>query len=736
MATLQKLRNMGPMLVIFVGLALFAFIAGDAWKLFDSNVNEASVGTIDNETLSAADFQELYNECQEAQKMFKRADPRLTQEQKLASFTEEENAMIKEEAWGVFVQLALAEKQAAKTGFAVTDEEIQDILANSSSAYLNGIYHPFRTEAGFNTEMLNEVISIVEGNTEVQYPAEVIAEYASLYDCWKYMEKRVKLEALMNKQVKFYENATIANPVLAKRNFDLNNNTYNLEVAAFPYSNVADSTINVSDDEIEEYYNDNKEYLYEHVGDTRDIKYISVKVSASESDRNALLAEMNEYTDSLKAGNLDYETVIRLSRSELGYNDLLWTKESFGEDIQIRIESAAVDSVVGPYYNPSDNTFNSFVTTSKSEVPDSLMVRLIIINSQSGDEIAATTDSLMNALKNKADFKELAKNYAHVDSLWITSKNFYSYGIVDNATSQKEIYNAATGVYNTTDFNTIPGKMIYQVIEKKGKATVYSIAAIKREVTFSSETYDKAYNDLSSLIASCNNIDELDEKAFEKNFRVVKENEINPTTKSIGNVPGSYDLVKWILSDERQAGDFSKIEECAGEYLLFAAINRTTPKGYLPLDKEVNTYGTTVSDIIKNKLTLDKKAAAITENLYGKNFDAIKSEANAKVCTVNFVEYKKPTHITTMNADEPVISAVAANMNEGEVSAPIKGDRGIYVIKVLSKNAKNSQFNAAAENEYILSNGGLYNFGEVAMQLYSIGLQEIFPIENHLYRYF
>ena len=35
MATLQKIRSKGPLLVIVIGLALFAFIAGDAWKVLD-----------------------------------------------------------------------------------------------------------------------------------------------------------------------------------------------------------------------------------------------------------------------------------------------------------------------------------------------------------------------------------------------------------------------------------------------------------------------------------------------------------------------------------------------------------------------------------------------------------------------------------------------------------------------------------------------------------------------------
>ena len=62
MATLQKLRNMGPLLVIFVGLALFAFIAGDAVKLFDSHSIDTSVGTVGDSEIDAREYQQVYNE--------------------------------------------------------------------------------------------------------------------------------------------------------------------------------------------------------------------------------------------------------------------------------------------------------------------------------------------------------------------------------------------------------------------------------------------------------------------------------------------------------------------------------------------------------------------------------------------------------------------------------------------------------------------------------------------------
>ena len=734
MATLQKLRNMGPLLVIFVGLALFAFIAGDAWRLFQSDSMEATVGTINGEKLSATDFQELYNECENAQRMFKMTDPRLSEEQRTAAFTESELAYIKEEAWGVFTQLAVAEKQAEALGITVTNEEIMDILNNNSSNYLNSIYHPFRTQAGFSTDDLNSVIAAY--NQMMNDGGQYDSSLAALYSCWKYMEKRIKLEALTNKQVKIVENATIANPVLAKKNFEMNDNAFNLEVAAFPYSSVEDSLVNVSDKEIEDYYKANKDYFYEQLQDTRDIKYISVKVNASEKDKQELLAQMNEYADALKNGDKEYDRIARTSQSEYVYNDLFWTKDAFSEDIQVRLDQANVNEVVGPYLNPSDNSYNVFMTTEKSVAPDSLLIRAIVVNSQSSEEVEATTDSLLNALKNKADFKEIAKNYAHVDSLWMSSKEFYAVGIIDNAQTQKEIYSAKPGVYAASDFKTIPGKLIYQVISKKGKNDVYNLVVIKKEIAFSSETYDNVYNKFSQFIADCKSIEDIDSKAMANGYRVQKMNDVNASTRNINNIPQSYNVVKWALNEDRKAGDFSGIEECGNEHLLFAAVTGVNTKGHIALNKEINNYGTKLSDVIKNRLILDKKAEIITKELTGKDWNAIKNNNKAQVSKVNMVEFKKPTNIPALNVDEPVISVAAAKMAVSEVSAPIKGDNGVYVITVVGKNAKNGIFNAEKENEYILSNGGMYDYSNIVGQLFQMGLQDVYPVENKLFRFF
>ena len=56
MATLQKIRSKGPLLLIVIGLAMLAFILGDAWKIIRPNQGIQYVGTISGEDISAMDF--------------------------------------------------------------------------------------------------------------------------------------------------------------------------------------------------------------------------------------------------------------------------------------------------------------------------------------------------------------------------------------------------------------------------------------------------------------------------------------------------------------------------------------------------------------------------------------------------------------------------------------------------------------------------------------------------------
>lgn len=100
MATLQNIRSKGPLLVIVIGLALFAFIAGDAWKVLQPHQSQ-DVGEVNGETISAQDFQALVEEYTEVIK-FSSGNSALSDEQ---------TNRIKDEVWRTYVNNKLIEKK-------------------------------------------------------------------------------------------------------------------------------------------------------------------------------------------------------------------------------------------------------------------------------------------------------------------------------------------------------------------------------------------------------------------------------------------------------------------------------------------------------------------------------------------------------------------------------------------------------------------------------------------------
>ena len=723
MATLQKLRNQGPLLVIFVGLALFAFIASDAWRAIEPNSREISAGYLNGEKISAMEFQEFQNKYLDATKSLRLMNEALPEAQRTASFTDEELTALREQAWNTYIQLQIAEMQGEKLGISVTDEEIEEVLNSNRSQFMNSFNRQFKSSGvAFDALSWKEVKENYKKGLEI---GRIDPYTAEMYACWEYLANNIKAEMYQAKQAALLAKAAVPNAALASKNFELNNNTFSIEVAAYPYNEIADSLVKVSDEEVKKFYDENKEYAFELPFDTRDIEYISVSINPSPSDRSKVQQEMQEYADSLKNGSTEYDRLLRMAGCDYTYNDLLWTKDALSEDVQVRLDNVALNDVVGPYSNASDNTFNVFKYLRKEEVADSMMIRLILVESQDKDILATTTDSLMNALGKNADFKELAKNYGHVDSLWFRSQNFYTVGIFNSSKIQEEVYNAPTGKYAVAEL-TPNAKIIYQVITKKGKAEVYNIAYIKKEIATSNETYDNIYNKLSEYIATYNTAEQFRSEAFKNGYVVRPQNDVNASTAKIGNIANTSSLINWILSDERTEGEFSAITECGNNNnFIVAVITGINPKGYLPLKKATPS--------ITNKLTIDKKAEMITNELAGKDFAAICGNNKVKTSSISMVEYKKATHVPSVNADEPVISAVVANMNTNEVSAPIKGNNAVYVVKVTAKNPKNGEFNAETENQYISSNGGMFSYDNIAGQLLQMALSDIYPAENKLH---
>jgi len=103
MATLQNIRTKGPLLVIVIGLALFAFIAGDAWKVLQPH-QAHDAGEVNGEALSAQEYQAMVEEYTEVVKF----------SSGMKSLDDEQTNQIKDEVWRSYVNNKLIENEAKK----------------------------------------------------------------------------------------------------------------------------------------------------------------------------------------------------------------------------------------------------------------------------------------------------------------------------------------------------------------------------------------------------------------------------------------------------------------------------------------------------------------------------------------------------------------------------------------------------------------------------------------------
>ena len=707
MATLQKLRNMGPLLVIFVGLALFAFIAGDAWRLFQSHTVDQNVGSINGEKLSAMDFQKMYEEYTNAVKFARGTN----------ALTEDEMNQVKDEVWSTYISNRVLSAEAEKAGLTVTATELQAIVNAGSDPLL--AQTPFRNEKGiFDKDILNNFLTQYENNKE---NPEFLEQYKPVYDYWKFIEKTIMLNALTSKYQALVQNSFIGNPIVAKSNYEANSNTYDIEVVAYPYSAVKGDDCVATESEIEKLYNQKKEN-YKQPYESRSIKYASYRVTPSPADREELRAELNEFADSLKADNTDYASIVRLASSEVAYSDQPWQKSAFPEEVQARLDSVAVNSVVGPIYSQSDDSYTVFKLLSKSTLPDSVKYDMLVVSAENIEKTNALADSLLTALKGGANFAEISKKYnqENNEGMWFTSAQHEGMPIASNSLIDKLVEGKKCG-YEAISLDNSNSKAIVRITESKNPVEKYHAVVIKRANEFSKDTYNEAYNKFSQFVASCKDAAEMEEKADEFGFRVMTQNNIHTGTHKIANISGTRDALRWIF--EAAEGDISPLYECGeNDYLLVAAVTAVNEKGYTPLENLRHMLGYEIAN--------DKKADKIMAEIKGKTMEQIKGMENVKSCETKRISFSAPAYISATASNEPAISAIAGKLNVGQESAPIKGNNGVYVIKLVAKNAKGGEFNAKSEEDAIKAMGARDSYRMLGELIQNA------DVEDNRYRFF
>lgn len=678
MATLQKIRSKGPLLVIVIGLALFAFIAGDAWKVLQPHQGKQDVGEVNGEVLSAQDYQKMVDELSEVIKLTNG----------LNSLTEDQLNNVKDQVWQSYVNNKLIAEQAKKLGLKVTDAEIQAIIEQGTHPLL--MQTPFRNpQTGmFDKDMLKKFLVDYANLDASKMPAQYVEYYQKMGAFWKFVEKTLAESTLAQKYQNLVTKSLISNPVSAEDAFKARTEQSDLLLAGIPYSSINDSTIQVSDSEIKDRYNEKKEQFKQLV-ETRDIRYIDVKVVPSDADRKAVEKEVTEYSNQLATTTSDFGTFVRSTGSSVNYSDVLVSKSVFPADVASRLDSTGVNEVYGPYYNQTDDSYNAFKVLAKVSSPDSIQFRQIQVYADTEEKTKTLADSIYNALKGGADFAAVAKIYGQTgEATWVNSQSWEGAELdTDNSKFINTLLNQP--VDELTNVNIGQANLILQVMNKKSMQTKYKVAVVKRPVEFSKETYNAAYNKFSQFVAQNTTIDSMVKNAEESGYTLTPRTDFSSAEHYVGGVRSTREALKWIFA--AKPGEVSPLYECGeNDHLMVVALDKIHEAGY----RDVNS----VAEMLRSEIRRDKKADKLMAEMKKYNSIAqVKGMKDAVSDSVKHVTFSAPAYISVTRASEPVIGAVASKTAVNQVSAPIKGNAGVYMIQVYAKDKGNEKFDAKQE---------------------------------------
>lgn len=684
MPALQNIQKHGKVLIAVVALALFAFIAEEGFRAMEqnSNANRNKVGEIDGEAISASDFEKLVDEYTEAMKFV----------QQRSSFTDEETTQIKDQVWQMLVNNKLVENECKKLGLTVTDEELQNIINEGNSPLLSQT--PFIGQNGrFDKDMLKKFLADYE-KTKTQNP-QMAEQYAQVYKFWTFIEKMLRTQTLQMKYQALISNALISNPISAKASFENRTNQSDILMAAVPYSTINDNDVKIEEADYKAAYEKNKE-RFRNFAESRDIKYIDVLVKASPADRASLEEEMKEYVTKLANGE-DATNVVRLSNSLVPYSDVFVSKHVLPGDIAGKIDSTAVGTVASTFYNAQDNTLNCYRYIAKASIPDSVEYQSIMVMGASKDEIKTKTDSVVNAINAGGDVKAIAKNYNQTgESSWLTSRQYEGQKL---STENVKYINAVTtlGVGSTTVVETAQGNVVVKVLNRKAFSDKYKVAAIKREVTFSKETYSKAFNNFSQFVAKNKTLKEIEANASKSGYTVLDRSDIYSSEHNVCGVGNTREIMRWLFNDAKK-NDVSKLYECGtdNDHMMLIAVTGVNEAGYLPLEK--------VKPMLKNEILNDKKAEKIIASLGNvKSVADAKKQKGAVSDTIKHVTFSAPAFVMATSSSEPALSARVSMTAKGQFAGPVKGNAGVFVFQVLDKQKAQEKFDAKTE-EGMLTN--------------------------------
>ena len=683
MSVIQSIRERyAKWAVIAIALALLGFILTDYFQAKNrmGPGNSSTLGMVNGKKIDYINFETKLKARDDQQQA--------AAQQQQREYTETDKHQTAEQLWNQEVEEIIMTSQFKKVGIDVGKKEFND--------YLFGQRPPDDLRQRFSDQQGNYDGAAAQNaiNQLKRSPNQVDRDQLDAYlAAMEYNRKLEKYNSILTNSVyypKWYvEKQNTEAAGLAKVSF-----------VRYPYSKISDSTIKISDKEIEEYVSKHKDQFKQT--EARSIAYTIFDAAPSAADSAAIKKNVGDLKAEFAADTLPVKFLAR-NGSSMQYFDGYFGKSQIQVPAKDSIFALSKGAVYGPYLDNHAYVLAKLVDTKP--MPDSVKARHILIgtfNPQTNQQILDDStakkriDSIELAIKGGARFDSMAMKYSTDQSSAVKG------GLLSNPNNPATNYytiNQMVKEFNDFSFEgktgdkkvvkTAFGYHYIEILDQKNFQPHYKVAYFAKNIIASDETERVVLEDASKFVSESQDLKSFNANIAKSGGRYQKFDAANigPNDISIqdidqrlkagafGQVVPCRRLVKEIYKADK--GDVIKQERIGdaqmGYKYVVAVVTDVLKDGTQP----AYVARPTVEKILRDK----KKAEQIKQQIGNvSTLEAVAAALRDSIVTVDSVRLSGGSGKIT---EAKVLGAVFNMANKGKViSEPIAGREAVYVVRV------------------------------------------------------
>lgn len=687
MAVLGQIRQRSVFLILVIGMALFAFVISGVFDGNSANSNPTDpIAIVNDEEIELTFYRQLVENTERNYNL---------------STMQAVNTV-----WDQLIRATIFRQEFERLGIDAGKEQIEMILTQDQRI----IQDPrFLNESGF-----------FDFGIFTDYINQLRVENPQAYDSWKIQEENIVGLAKENIYYDLIKSSTGFTELEGKNAYHSQNDKVNIKFISLPYAEVSDTLFKITDADIKKYINERKEDF--ETQETRKVRYVIFPEEPTEADENQIRADLEK----LKTQRIEYNDVSKLTDtieglattdnvtefieqySETPFDSIYKTKGNLANEYADILFGLNPGDVFGPYKDRNQLKISRLLDRKKGGAIKASHILIAFEGAtRANPDVTRTKEEAKKlgqelyrkARRNPDKFAQLAIENSDGPSKSLGGDlGFFQEGMMT------EKFFDFCNRSRVGRIGLVETEFGFHIIKVTDKEDVVLTADVTKEIVPSEETSNNVFQKTTQFEMESIQNKQLDTIAKNYDYEVKFVQKVNLLDENLPGLARQRNLVQWLFNKETKVGDIKRFSITNRGYVV-AQLSGIVPEGTVNVES-------VKFEVIQEMLKEIKASYLIKMYAGNKSLDALAEATNKEVETASALTQENT--ILAGAGTEPYVIGTAFALEPNQPSALIKGNNGVYMIEVTSKEiaeemeSYKAYANALQNQENIRINNSIY----------------------------